>query len=55
MNEDKCKKCDGCGKIADDDEGAPWTFWTGLPLQSAAAVTMGLVKPIDCPDCSGGG
>jgi hypothetical protein len=22
-NDEKCPRCDGCGKIADDEEGAP--------------------------------
>jgi hypothetical protein len=52
---DKCVTCDGCGKIADDDDGTPWTFWAELPIQSTAAVMLGLVKPIPCPTCKGTG
>lgn len=51
----KCPKCDGCGKIADSEDGEPWTIWTDLPLKSSAAVLMGLVKPINCPECGGSG
>lgn len=52
---DKCDKCDGCGKIANDDDGTPWKFWLELPLQSSAAVLMGLVVPLTCPQCGGSG
>lgn len=48
----KCQRCDGCGLIANSDDGEPWSFWLELPLQSSAAVIMGLVKPIPCPACS---
>jgi hypothetical protein len=51
----KCQRCDGCGKIASGEEGAPWTAWTDMPLGSSAAVIMGIVKPITCPDCGGSG
>lgn len=49
----KCERCDGCGQIADSDDGEPWTDWTSLPPPSDLAVRMGIVKPIPCPDCSG--
>lgn len=52
---EKCRKCDGCGKVADSDDQEPWTVWTSLPLSSAAAVLAGLVKPIICPRCRGTG
>jgi len=51
----KCPKCDGCGRIANDDDGTPWTFWENLPVKSAAAVLLGLVQPIPCPECDGDG
>lgn len=51
----KCVNCDGCGKIADDDDGAPWSMWLSLPVQSSIAIQMGWVKPIDCPECGGTG
>jgi hypothetical protein len=50
-----CPRCEGCGRIADSDEGEPWTFWMNLPLKSALAVTLGLVKPVACPQCDGDG
>lgn len=50
-----CTWCQGDGRIADDDEGTPWKYWLELPLQSALAVTMGLVKPIPCTTCGGTG
>lgn len=51
----KCSRCDGCGQIADDEEGTPWIAWLNLPLKSSLAVLSGLVKPIECPDCKGMG
>jgi len=51
----KCPKCEGCGQIANDDEGSPWTFWKNLPDGSNAAVKLGLVKPVPCPRCKGKG
>lgn len=51
----KCPACDGCGKVANTEDREPWTVWTGLPLQSAGAVLLGLVKPIPCEDCGGTG
>jgi hypothetical protein len=51
----KCQKCDGCGQVADTEDQEPWTFWMDLPLKSAAAVLIGLVKPKICPKCSGTG
>jgi hypothetical protein len=51
----RCGRCGGCGKIADGEEGAPWTVWQNLPLGSSAAVLAGIVKPIPCPDCGGTG
>lgn len=51
----KCDKCDGCGQIADSEDHEPWTAWANLPPGSDIAVKMGLVKPITCPKCGGGG
>lgn len=50
----KCPRCKGCGKIANDKEGAPWSVWTSTP-ECAKAVRMGWVLPIPCPDCGGTG
>ena len=50
-----CQNCDGCGKIANDEDGTPWTVWESLPLKSSAAVLMGLIRPIPCPVCDGTG
>lgn len=51
----KCPKCEGCGKIANDDDGTQWTYWMDLPVKSAHAVIFGIVKPIPCPKCGGTG
>jgi hypothetical protein len=51
----KCEQCDGCGKIADSEDGEPWSAWLSLPLKSSFAVLNGLVKPIECPACKGSG
>lgn len=50
-----CPSCDGCGLLADSEDGEPWTAWESLPGKSAAAVTLGIVKPITCPRCDGTG
>ncbi len=51
----KCRKCDGCGKVATDDDGTPWTFWANLPPGADLAVQLGLVRPVACPVCGGAG
>lgn len=48
----KCRRCDGCGEIADSADGEPWTHWQSLPPGSNAAVVAGIVNPIPCPECS---
>lgn len=50
-----CTKCAGCGKVANSDDQEAWTWWENLPVKSAAAVILGLVRPIDCPVCHGTG
>jgi hypothetical protein len=50
-----CKRCDGCGRIADSEDGLPWTRWTELPLHSSIALLAGIVRPIPCPKCAGTG
>lgn len=55
MATNPCPRCRGCGRIASGDEGAPWSVWEDLPLKSAAAVLIGLVKPLPCPACGGTG
>jgi len=50
-----CPRCDGCGKIDNSAEGAPWSMWKSLPPGSDAAVRAGLVRPVPCPDCGGSG
>jgi hypothetical protein len=52
---ERCTRCDGCGQIADTEDGEPWTQWANLPVQSATAVLMGIVKPVPCPVCGGTG
>lgn len=51
----KCMRCDGCGQIANSDDGEPWTAWEALPPGSDLAVRLGLVYPIPCPACDGRG
>lgn len=51
--DEKCRRCDGCGKIANSENGEPWTQWASLPPGSDLAVRMGIVAPIPCPDCCG--
>jgi hypothetical protein len=51
----KCETCDGCGRLADTEDREPWTVWTSMPLHSSIAVLLGIVRPIECPDCKGTG
>lgn len=53
--DERCSKCNGCGKVADSYDEEPWTVWTSLPLHSAGAVLAGLVRPKECPRCAGSG
>lgn len=53
--EEKCSRCDGCGQIANNADGDPWTAWSELPPGSDLSVRLGLVKPISCPSCGGTG
>ena len=55
LKPDDCRKCWGCGKIATDEDESPWVVWAEMPLQSALAVTMGLVQSRECPECGGTG
>jgi hypothetical protein len=48
-----CPRCEGCGQIANSDDGEPWTVWEELPPGSDLAVRVGLVRPITCPGCRG--
>lgn len=51
----KCGRCDGCGRLANTEDREPWTAWTSLPVDSAIAVVMGLVRPEPCDACGGTG
>ncbi len=51
----RCMRCDGCGQIANSDDGESWTSWENLPPGSDLAVVVGLVFPITCPVCTGSG
>ncbi len=48
-----CERCGGCKQIASGEEGAPWSTWEALPPESKLAIELGVVYPIDCPDCVG--
>lgn len=50
--EEKCDRCRGCGLIASSDDGEPWSVWLDMPLGSSAAVLMGLIFPLPCPECA---
>jgi len=52
--EDACQRCLGWKRV-DDGDGVSWKYWAELPAQSAIAVQMGLVKPVECPRCKGTG
>lgn len=48
---ERCSFCDGCGQVADTPAQEPWSAWASLPYRSAAAVLLGDVRPIPCPQC----
>lgn len=50
-----CPTCAGCGQIANDDDRTPWKYWAELLPPSNLAVTLGIVRPVTCPDCYGSG
>ena len=52
MSDEKCRKCDGCNYISNDDDGSPWYMGANLPASSAMAVAMGLVQAVCCPACN---
>jgi len=54
QGEDACQQCNGWKRV-DDGDGQSWQYWEELPAQSRIAVTMGIVKPIECPRCGGSG
>lgn len=51
----RCDRCEGCGKVASGEEGAPWVRWLAIPPESRLAVTLGVVEPLPCPACGGVG
>lgn len=50
----KCERCEGGGKLADDGCGTPWTHWVALSSAVGGAL-IGMVNPIPCPACNGTG
>ena len=50
-----CPTCEGCGQVANTEGREPWTAWMRIEFRSSAAIGLGLVKPIPCPDCGGSG
>lgn len=55
LEPEKCQRCLGEGKIANSEEGEPWSAWESLPPGSDLAVRLSVVQPIDCPACHGTG
>jgi hypothetical protein len=53
--EDACQQCLGWKRIANSDDQESWKYWAELPTQSAIAVQVGMVKPVECPRCHGTG
>lgn len=51
---DACGRCLGW-KMVDNGEMQSWKHWAELPQRSAVAIQLGLVRPIECPDCKGTG
>lgn len=55
MKSGDCDRCAGCGYVANTPDAEPWKYWAELPTQSAVAISMGWVRPIECPECKGSG
>ena len=51
----ECPTCKGCGEITNDEDRTPWKYWEEIPIENKLAIMMGIVKPIECPDCRGTG
>lgn len=51
----ECRRCAGCGEIANDRDGTPWKYWLELSAHCGLAIAMGLVSPLPCPRCGGSG
>ncbi|NOY07097.1 MAG: hypothetical protein GXO82_10805 [Chlorobi bacterium] len=49
-----CKQCLGWKRV-DDGEKQSWKYWAELPAPIRLAVTLGLVRPVECPRCHGTG
>lgn len=49
-----CQRCLGWKQV-DDGGHQSWKYWANLPSPSDIAVRMGLVRPVQCPDCKGSG
>jgi hypothetical protein len=39
-----CDRCEGCGFIADSEDGEPWTAWDNLPEESQRLQTEGEIN-----------
>jgi hypothetical protein len=50
-----CRRCQGCGRIANSEDGEPWSFWEKLPPGSDLMVRAGIIQPLSCPACGGSG
>ena len=55
MQNGNCDSCAGCGYVTDGESPEPFKYWLELPVQSAIALQMGLVKPVECFACKGTG
>lgn len=51
---ERCRKCLGCGQVADTPESEPWAAWT--PELRRRAEELGHpVRPVKCDRCGGAG
>ncbi len=58
MSEHQCLTCNGEGNTDNNEdlaERSPWSYWVNLPVKSALAVILGVVKPTTCYSCKGTG
>ena len=50
-----CPTCQGCGKVANSNDGEPWTVWEKLSPGADLAVRAGIIYAVTCPRCGGSG
>lgn len=45
-----CHSCWGSGLVGNDEDKTPWPVWAAMPPANAVAVSLGIVRPVPCPE-----